>query len=242
MNNRFIILVTQRDAKPFIRKCLDSILAQTYKNYVVTIMDDCSTDGTWEIVKEYSFYAFRNSIKWKRPCKNFVAGINAFATEKEDIVVMLSGDDWFYSNDVLATLNKVYQEDVWMTYGNFIPSSGKYGPYCVPLKNTKKYRKSGTWVVSHLVTFKKKLWDKIERKDLLYKDGDYPLNSFDCAFLYPMIEMAGLKHIMFIEKVLYVYNDENPVAAEHFDEDPGACLRERQYWMDKPSYVELTEL
>lgn len=242
--NRFMILVTQRNAVQFIRKCLDSILAQTYKNYIVAIMDDCSTDGTWEIVQEYPepFYGVRNHIPLTYYCKNFIVGINSFA-EENDIIVLLSGDDWFYSNDVLEYLNEVYQDsEVWLTYGSFISSSGAIGAdFCKPLTDIRTYRKKHKWHTSHLITCKKKLWDKIKPEDLLYK-GNYPNHSFDNAFMYPMIEMSGLKHTRYIEKVLYVYNDENPLCAENFKKDPGAFMRERRYWSSKPSYKELTEL
>jgi len=247
MDNKFIILVTQRDAKPFIRKCLDSIVMQTYKNYFVIIMDDCSTDGTWEIIQEYTgkydnFQAIRNDPKRTYQCKNFVAAINAFATKREDVIVFLSGDDWFYSDDVLEHLNRVYQDDIWMTYGSFIPSSGKFESYCAQITDTRAYRRSRTWLASHLVTCKKKLWKRIRDEDLRYKNGEYPNNSFDCAFLYPMIEMSGLKHMKFIDKILYVYNDQNPIAEEHFKEDPGACGRERRYWTRRPQYKELRKV
>ena len=241
MNNKFIILVTQRNAEPFIKKCLDSILSQTYKNYEVIIMDDASTDKTMEIVRKYPFQCIHNNVKHPYHCINFMAGINLVATDKEDIIILLSGDDWFYSDDVLEYLNGIYQEDIWLTYGNFVPSGGAYGPYCQPIPNTREYRRSDLWVASHLVTCKKKLWDRIKHEDLLM-DGHYPNNSFDCAFLYPMIEMAGYKHLKFIEKVLYVYNDNNPVAIENFKKDKRACLRERKYWKAKPSYPELKEL
>ena len=240
--NRFILLVTQRDAAPFIKRCLDSIVAQTYKNYFVIIMDDNSTDGTWEIIQTYPFQAIHTN-KQKYHCKNFVAGINAFATNREDIICFISGDDYLASDDVLEHLDRVYlNPDVWLTYGNFVPTSGEYGPYCHALEDTRTYRRSGSWFTSHLITCKKKLWDKIDDKDLRYSDGNYPNNSFDLAFMYPMVEMAGLKHSRFIEKVLYMYNDRNPVAVEHFKEDPKACLRERQYWGKKNKYPELKSL
>lgn len=238
MDTRFIILVTQRDAKPFIKKCLDSILLQTYKNYVVIVMDDNSTDGTWEIVQEYPFQAIHTE-KQDYHIKNFMTGINLFATDKEDVIVFLSGDDYLYSDDVLEYLNNIYQEDVWLTYGNFVRTSGLHGTGCSPIPDTRTYRTSGSWFASHLVTCKKKLFDKIDDKDLRYKNGEYPNNSFDCAMLYPMIEMAGHKHLRYIEKVLYVYNDENPVANENYLKDKRACLREREYWSKKPSYPEL---
>lgn len=38
----------------FLARTLDSILAQTYINYTVYICDDCSTDSTLEIAKQYS--------------------------------------------------------------------------------------------------------------------------------------------------------------------------------------------
>lgn len=93
MSTRFFILVTQRNAEPFIRRCLDSIQVQTYKNYEVVIMDDASTDGTWEIIQQYPFQAIQTP---KQPyhCKNFVTAINTFA-QQEDVICFVSGDEVF---------------------------------------------------------------------------------------------------------------------------------------------------
>lgn len=241
MNTHFFILVTQRNAEPFIRKCLDSIKSQTYTNYKVVIMDDESSDRTWDIIKEYDFQAYRIP-KQQYYCKNFVTAINSFASE-DDVICFLSGDDWLAGDDVLQTLAEVYEDkEVWLTYGSFISSSGTWGEgYCKPIQNTRRYRLREAWCTSHLVTCRKKLWDKIKPEDLLY-EGHYPNNSFDHAFMFPMIEMAGKNHIRFIDKTLYVYNDNNPVAQEHFAEDPAACGREAKYWRRKEQYKELGSL
>jgi glycosyltransferase involved in cell wall biosynthesis len=245
MKNRFIVLVTQRDAVSFIKKCLDSIMVQTYKNYIVPIMDDGSIDGTWEIIKTYPtpFYGIHNYTPHIDYCRNFITGINAFAKE-DDIIVLVSGDDYLYSDDVLEYLNGVYQDkDIWLTYGSFIASSGTWGKdFCKPLTDTRIYRRSHQWFTSHLITCRKKLWSKLNDKDLRYIDGRYPNHSFDNAFMYPMIEMTGLKHLKFIEKILYVYNDQNPLCAINFAKDPHACMRERKYWSKQPMYDELIEL
>lgn len=244
MKNRFVIVVTQRNAAPFIGKCLDSVLNQTYKNYIVPIMDDCSDDGTWEIVKQYPepFYGIRNDPQHEFCCVNFITAINVFAND-DDILVLLSGDDWLYSNDVLEYLNEVYQDDnIWLTYGSFVSSSGAIGAdFCKPLVNTRTYRRSRQWYTSHLITCRKKLWNKINPKDLLYQ-GHYPNHSFDNAFMYPMVEMAGLKHTKYIKKILCVYNDQNPLCAENYKKDPGAFGRERKYWSRQPMYDELKQL
>ena len=236
-DNKFIILVTQHNTVDYIIKCLDSVILQNYENYEVIVMDDCSTDGTWEIIQDYPFNSVRNKVKLTYPVCNFLDGIKYFSHDPEDIIVFLSGDDWLSGDDVLSHLNDIYQEDVWMTYGNFIPLSGRYGPYCKPIPDTKTYRKSGQWYASHLITCKKWLWDKIDDKDLRYEDGNYPNFSFDRAFLYPLIEMSGNKHIRYVEKILYIYNDLNPASVTN--SNPQRSVIESVYFMKKPIYPEL---
>lgn len=236
-SNKFIILVTEYNTAKYIGKCLDSVLCQRYQNYDVIVMDDCSTDGTQDIVKTYPFYLISNKPKQKYPIRNFIEGITLYAKDPEDIIIFLSGDDYLASNDVLQYLNEQYQDDTWITYGNFIPISGRYGPYCKPIPDTRTYRESGQWLASHLITCKKWLWDKIDDSDLRYKDGEYPNHSFDRAFIYPLVEMAGLKHSKFIEKILYVYNDLNPASITNLA--PEKSIEESQYWMTKEPYNEL---
>ncbi|MDQ6607895.1 MAG: glycosyltransferase family 2 protein [Actinomycetota bacterium] len=43
-----------RDEAPYVRRTLEAILAQTHRPSEWVIVDDGSTDGTWEIVSEYA--------------------------------------------------------------------------------------------------------------------------------------------------------------------------------------------
>ena len=47
------VMVPVYNAKEFIVECLDSILSQDYQNLELVVSDDCSTDGTQEILKTY---------------------------------------------------------------------------------------------------------------------------------------------------------------------------------------------
>lgn len=47
------IVFTSYNHAEFLEKALDSLLSQSFKNYELIIIDDCSTDGSQEILKEY---------------------------------------------------------------------------------------------------------------------------------------------------------------------------------------------
>lgn len=42
------------NAEKFLRKTIESILNQTFKNFEYIILDDCSNDGTLELIKKYA--------------------------------------------------------------------------------------------------------------------------------------------------------------------------------------------
>jgi chlorobactene glucosyltransferase len=48
------VLIPARDEEKNIGPCLESLLDQTYANYEIVVLDDQSSDRTWEIVSEYA--------------------------------------------------------------------------------------------------------------------------------------------------------------------------------------------
>ena len=47
------IIIPMYNAEKYIGECLDSILAQTFQDFEVIIVDDCSTDNSCAIVESY---------------------------------------------------------------------------------------------------------------------------------------------------------------------------------------------
>ena len=47
------IIVPTFNSIKFIKKTIGSILTQTYKNFEIIFIDDCSNDGTYEFLKNF---------------------------------------------------------------------------------------------------------------------------------------------------------------------------------------------
>ena len=58
------VILTSFNHGRFIREAIESVLAQTYVNFELIILDDASTDDSWEIIQSFNdsrILAFRNS-------------------------------------------------------------------------------------------------------------------------------------------------------------------------------------
>ena len=63
--SRVLIALTSFNHGKYLRQSIDSVLNQTYKDFDLYILDDASTDNSWDIITSYSdprCHAFRNEI------------------------------------------------------------------------------------------------------------------------------------------------------------------------------------
>lgn len=245
MNNHFKIIIPLYNVSEWISKCIGSVISQEYRNFECIIIDDISTDNSAEIIKELIKDDDRFTfIENKEKCfalKNIYEGIKMSSPSKEDVIVTLDGDDWFASTKVLSILNSVYKMNkCWLTYGSYIDyPNGNKGvfarqvPYQIVKENSFRQHE---WCFSHLRTFKYHLWEKIKREDLLDQDGNFYKMTWDLAFMFPMLEMAGEK-TQYIDDILYVYNCANPLNDHKVDHN--TQLKLEQYIRGKEPYDRL---
>ena len=217
MNPRFIIYTSGYNASQLASKSIQSFKNQTYKNYIHIVVDDASTDNTYAICQANSYSQMEirkntRNLKWLQ-----TASIH-LKPESQDIVVTLDLDDWLYDNNVLQTLVNIYtKQKCWLTYGDYVRLSkpGSTGSnHCRPFSNdilvARKFR-SHSFITSHLRTFKGFLWNNIKKSDFLIWDGSWADMAYDCAIMYPMLEMCKPNKIHCCNQVFYVYNDGNPL-------------------------------
>lgn len=98
------IIIPIYNKQRFIRKCLQSVLNQTYPNTEVIIIDDCSTDNSYEICKQAAetdskIRLYRNSENIGHLRTRYI-GIQK---SKSNWITFVDADDWL-ENDAISRL------------------------------------------------------------------------------------------------------------------------------------------
>ncbi len=213
----FKIVVPSFNCPEWMEICLKMIEDQTYPAKDVCVIDDVSTlKGQREIIEEY---CQRN--QWKKifnstnlgALHNIVKGIAALECQEEDVILLVDGDDCLYNSQVLETLAKIYQEPIYLTYGNYISYPPSFIGNPIVLSEEiicKKQYRDLPYLFTHLRTFKYALWRHLKDEDLRDDNKEYFRVSWDAAIMWPLLEMAGHK-FQTVSEILYVYNISNPL-------------------------------
>ena len=213
----FNIVVPVFNSEMYLEKCLNSIVKQTHQRFQVQVVDDCSSDSSYEIAnsiceKNKNFKLFRNPRRIGALNNIFNLLYTKIEEPSKTIDVIIDGDDYLYSSDVLNIIEEKYiKTNCLITYGSHISSKGVLGKkYPKIIRKLNLFRKY-FWYASHLKTFRHDLWLAINPQDFLNKNGEYFPVASDLAIMFPMLEMAGNRQ-EFITEILYSYNDNNPIS------------------------------
>lgn len=112
LNNPFFsVIIPTFNRACELKRCLNSLDRQTFKNFEVLICDDGSTDNTQEVVRLFSeklqlTYLFQEN--WGGPAKPRNNGI---INAKGEWICFLDSDDWWFPNKLTECFKHVQQFD-----------------------------------------------------------------------------------------------------------------------------------
>lgn len=117
------VLVPNYNHAPYLKKRLDSIYAQTYRNIQVILMDDCSKDESHIILQEYAQKNAHNTIFIPNDVNSggvFNQWQKGIKLAKGDIIWIAESDD-FCSENFLASLVPAFaNEAVMLAYAQTV--------------------------------------------------------------------------------------------------------------------------
>ena len=198
MAKRFSIIVPAYNAEKFIEKCIKSILNQTFENYEIIVVNDCSTDNTKEKLKKYE-----DKIKVidnkKRKCAGGARnrGIEAAIGE---YIILLDSDDHFYDKTVLQKLDNIIGDNEADAVYTGFEMIGSKEVTKIPTKekSTTNYK-----IGQDLYYIEgSKCWN---RKFIIDNNIKYPEDRFYEDVIFNCIAITKVKKFLIGDFILYTY-------------------------------------
>lgn len=97
---KFSIIIPVYNVEKYIKKCLDSVFNQTFKNFEVIVINDGTPDKSMDIVKQYDVKIIEQKNQGQSAARN-----NGIKTAKGDYLIFLDSDD-YWEKELLSEINK----------------------------------------------------------------------------------------------------------------------------------------
>ncbi|MBW8001951.1 MAG: glycosyltransferase [Planctomycetes bacterium] len=116
-NPKVSICIPTYNRKEYLKETLDSILSQTYKDYEIVIVDDGSTDGTEEMLKELGIPI---TYYWQKNNGDASARNKLIELAKGDYISFIDSDDLLMPDTIERLVKAIEIEDEEViVYGSY---------------------------------------------------------------------------------------------------------------------------
>lgn len=191
-----IVLPTYNGAR-YIAESIDSVLKQTYKNWELIIVDDCSTDNTLEIIQEYAQKDSRITINRNETNQKLPRALNVGFR-------MASGDYYTWTSD-----DNKYDEDAIETMVDFLEKNIEFGMvYC----NIRRLDENGNFSMGEDALEPKYLYTGsyigacfLYRREVAEAVGEYDPDMFLVEDYDYWLRISKLYKLYFIPECKYTY-------------------------------------
>lgn len=114
------VIVPVYKVESYLKKCIDSLLNQTYDNYIVTLVDDGSPDKCPLICDEYAVKYPQKVRVYHKPNGGLSDARNyAVERSKSEFVAFVDSDDWVSNDFILNLMNGLTSIDVDLVISPF---------------------------------------------------------------------------------------------------------------------------
>ena len=141
MKKRFSIIITAYNIEEYIQRSIKSVKEQTFQDYEIVVVNDCSKDETKKKVEEIG------GVKLINHEENKGAGgarNSALDVAEGEYIIFLDGDDYLHDSNVLEKLDKVIgNQNPDVVYMGFQFGGDRDGIECLSKKIILDFVKKG---------------------------------------------------------------------------------------------------
>ena len=201
------VLIPAYNVESFLPRCLDSILAQSYDDFEVILIDDGSTDGTASVCDDYAKRDARIKVFHQENRGISVARNMCLQHASGEYIQFVDGDDWIDAEEMMLLVDTAqYTNSDIVSFDFRVVSPRGVKTVSLPYKDIDEFRKqsiSSLWTV---------LWKNLIRRTLF---GEFEIcfpEGIDGGEDYYVVSLLSLRarKAVHISRTLYNYNVMNP--------------------------------
>ena len=173
--NLVSIIMPAYNAEKFIKDSIESVLSQSYKEWELLVVDDCSSDNTGSIVNDYcdidKRVKFFSNEKNSGPAQT---RNNALKQAKGKFIAFLDSDDVWLPNKLQLQISLMVKNNYVFTYTDYhrISEDGLVSGKRINVPDTLNYFQllRNTAITTSTVILNIEVVGKIRMKDTYYDD------------------------------------------------------------------------
>lgn len=171
---RFTVAISAYNIENYVKRAIDSVLNQTFKNYELLVIDDCSTDSTMEVIKQV---VGQNAkiLQTKKNSGTAAASRNiAIENAQGEYLLFLDGDDELYSNETLKEIDEHINENkydiIYLGYENVGHTENYYR-----ISNKENSTREARLICDESFSVSSKVWNVefLRNNNIRFKEGMY---------------------------------------------------------------------
>ena len=171
---RFTVAISAYNIENYVKRAIDSVLNQTFKNYELLVIDDCSTDSTVEVIKQV---VGQNAkiLQTKKNSGTAAASRNiAIENAQGEYLLFLDGDDELYSNETLKEIDEHIKENkydiIYLGYENVGHTENYYR-----ISNKENSTREARLICDESFSVSSKVWNVefLRNNNIRFKEGMY---------------------------------------------------------------------
>lgn len=202
------VIVPVYNTEPYLRKCLDSITQQTYKNLEIILIDDGSTDGSGDICDEFAKKDDRVIVVHKNNAGLSAARNDGIKLANSPYLTFVDSDDYIELDTYESVVEgiRLYDPDLTFFREKTVDLNGRT-IYVHGESPTEKIQyKNKDFAEDRIIAQQiNGMCDKVYRasilKHLRFEEGK--VHGED--FLYNILALREVERVVFVDQIKYSY-------------------------------------
>lgn len=201
------IIVPVYNVKSYLKKCVESILNQTYTNLQIILVDDGSTDGSQDICDEYVQKDPRIVVIHKENGGLSTARNAGMDRAKGDYIAFVDSDDWLEPNMYEALISQLEKHEADIVACSFYECKGDEKKAVGDSKNIRVIDTEEIFINKNQLRFL--VWNKVFRRSFVEEMRFVPGQVYE-DFHFCRQVFLKTKKLVYLDVPFYNYRISRP--------------------------------